>query len=202
MVDFANLDLGYDQCRDIYTIIKNDGDSLLSDLKVTYDGLCKHWIGTDATNHINHMVDVFEGIDTFVAEVGTDMAFAADKIVEVQQVRRSNGSQGKVGESLQRVERRGAPDKIDDTVEYNCVPEASNDLRMLINVCEAFDQYVNKIKSSSTELLQNWRSGNQRDKVQANINKFEEDSVEFKKVLTETRTALETAIANISSIMD
>ena len=201
MVSFQDLDLGYDQCRDIYSLIKNDGTNLLTNIKNVVDGLRTHWKGTDATLHINQLVNVYDGVDTFITEVGNDMSFASKKIVEVQEVRRANGASGKVGEALSSCEKTETPAKVDDTPEYNCMPEASNDLKTLIQIVEQFDSFTTRIKEDSNELLQNWTAGNDRDKVVRNFSKFEEDSVEYKKSIVESRDALEVAVTNMARIM-
>ena len=201
MVSFQDLDLGYEQCREIYSLIKNEGANLLSNIKYACDGLRIHWKGTDATLHINQLVSVYDGVDTFVTETGNDMSFATEKIIEVQEVRRANGASGRVGDPLSKVERSETPAKVDDTSEYYCMPEASNELKLLIQICEQFDTFTDRIRTSSNEMLQNWTSGNERDKVVRNFSKFEEDSVEYKRLITESKDALEKAIANMSRIM-
>ena len=49
--------------------------------------------------------------------------------------------------------------------------------------------------------MNNWREGNERDKVVKNTQDFENLSEEFKKMLAETRNALDIAVANLSQIM-
>ena len=201
MVNFRNLDLGYEQCKDLYDAIKVEGERLLSDLSTVYRGLNAHWKGEDATLHINQIVDVYNGVNEFIKETGNSIVFATKKVVEVQQVRKANGSSGSVGSELATMTEREALSKIEGTMEYSCVPEAKNDLQMLIQVCGEFDSFSNNVKERTSELMENWLDGNERDKVLKNSQDFEALSADFKKYLGETKDALDTAVANLSQIM-
>ena len=201
MVNFRNLDLGYDQSKDLYDAIQVEGERLLSDLNTVYNGLNNHWKGEDATLHINQITDVYNGVNEFVKDTGNTIVLATKKIVEVQQVRKANGSSGNVGAELSEVPERESLSKIEGTSEYSCVPEAKEDLQMLIQVCGEFDTFSNNVKERTAELMENWLDGNERSKVVSNAQDFETVSGEFKRYLSETRDALDTAVANLSQIM-
>ncbi len=201
MVNFRNLDLGYEQCRDLYNSVRADGTSLLDNLRVLYNSLNAHWKGTDATLHINQLVDIHTAINTFVAETCNAVAYAADKIVEVQEVRKSNGSAGMVGEQLGDVSEQERLSHVEETSEYYCTPEAKDDYQKLVEVCGEFDKFVTEVHDQTDELMNNWTEGNEREKVVRNSNEFENQSEEFKKHLAETRSALDIAVANMTQIM-
>lgn len=201
MVNFRNLDLGYEQCRDLYNAVKKDGDKLLLDMKTLYTRLNNHWKGTDATLHINQLVDIHTGINTFVADTGNAVAYAAQEISQVQGVRRANGSSGMVGEELSQCEEQGRLTKIDETDEYSCTPDVKEDYEMLVDVCTEFDTFVSTVHDKTEELMNNWIDGNEREKVVKNSNDFESLSDEYKGYLSETSKALGIAVSNLSKIM-
>jgi len=201
MVNFTNLDLGYEQSSELYSVIGSRGEDLLSNLSSLYNGLNNHWKGEDATLHINQIVDVYNGLNTFVKETGNAIADATKRIVEVQQVRKANGSSGEVGSELPNMGEKGTLSKIDGTIEYSCVPEAKGDLQELIQICSIFDEFVEEVRERSDELLHNWLDGNEREKVVNNLKKFEDDAVAYKGFLRESRSALEIATSNLSQIM-
>lgn len=201
MVNFANLDLGYEQCRDLYSAVSSRGEELLQNIKTVYNGLNNHWKGTDATLHINQLVDIHTAVNTFVADTANAVAYAAEKIVQVQEVRKANGSAGAVGELLGQLSEQERLSKIGETSEYSCTPEAKEDYQNLVQVCGEFDEFVKTVHEETEDLMNNWREGNERDKVVKNTQDFENLSEEFKKMLAETRSALDIAVANLSQIM-
>lgn len=201
MVNFRNLDLGYEQCRDLYTAVKSDGENLLTNLKQVYSGLNSHWKGTDATLHINQLVDIHTAVNVFVADTGNAVAYAAQKISEVQAVRRANGSSGAVGEELSKLSEHERLTKVEETDEYSCTPEAKNDYELLVQVCGEFDSFVSTVHEKTEELMGNWIDGNERDKVVKNSSDFESLSDEYKRYLSETKDALDIAVRNLQQIM-
>ena len=180
---------------------QNDGESLLENIKTVYNGLNNHWKGTDATLHINQLVDIHTGINTFVADTGNAVAYAAQKILQVQEVRKANGSSGMVGEELSQLSEQERLTKIDETNEYSCTPDAKGDYEMLVEVCTEFDTFVSTVHDRTEELMNNWIDGNEREKVVKNSNEFESLSDEYKRYLSETTSALDIAVSNLSQIM-
>lgn len=201
MVNFRNLDLGYEQCSDLYNAVKQGGESLLANLRTVYMGLNSHWKGTDATLHINQLVDIHTAVNTFVADTGNAVAYAAEKISQVQEVRRANGSSGMVGELLSQLSEQERLQKIEETNEYSCTPEARDDYQNLAQVCTEFDTFVQTVHEKTEDLMNNWIDGNERDKVVKNSQEFENLAEDFKRYLSETRNALDIAVSNLSQIM-
>ena len=52
-----NLDLGYEQCKEINSFSLSTGDDLLNNLSSNIANLKSHWVGTDATAHINNLIN-------------------------------------------------------------------------------------------------------------------------------------------------
>lgn len=201
MVKFNDLDLGYDQCKDLYDTIKTEGERLLSDLNLVYKGLNNHWKGEDATLHINQIVDVYNGVNEFIKDTGNAISFATKKVIEVQNIRKANGSSSVVGSELGTMLEKESLSKIETTAEYSCVPEAKKDLQTLIQVCDEFNIFSNNVETKTEELLENWQDGNERNIVMNNSQDFEKVSTDYMQFLNETRDALEIAVENLSQIM-
>ena len=200
-VDFTDLDSGYEQCKELYETATRDGERLLENLRRVYNGLNAHWKGTDATLHINKIAEVYNAVNTFIADTCNAVSFAADGIINVQEVRRANGSTGMVGEKLAIVSEKERLNNVEETNEYSCTPEARNDFSLLCEVCEKFVGFAAEVDNEMDALLNNWKEGSERDKVVTNYQNFESSYEDYKNSLEETRSALDTAVQNISQLM-
>ncbi len=203
MIKFNNLDEGYNQCANLYNFVKDRGDKIITNLNMNISDLEKHWQGDDATLHINGIIKVFNGLIQFVNSTIIDTSFAAEKIIEVQRVRRANGGNSMVGDSLPKADiSYEKKTEINGTNEYNCDPAAKSDYSNLVQICNDFESFSNTVVNYSEELMQNWIDGNGRVNVNNNFNEFRNNSDSYKKILSNAKESLNIAITNISTIMD
>ena len=203
MLKFNNLDQGYEQCNELYSSIKGKGTELLGDLNLVVTGLKEHWKGSDATLHINRLVDIHASVNTFVKDTGNLIAYAANQVVEVQEVRRANGASANVGSRLEQLSEQEGLIKAEETAEYYCTSDARNDYEKLVEVKNKFSTFTETVLSQGRTLMTNWIDGNGRNDVNNNLNNFETISEEFKNHIEDARSNLETAIIeNLSQIME
>jgi len=200
-INVNNLDLGYQQCEDLHRVVSTKGESLLNDLSRNINNLKIHWIGSDASAHINNLIKVYESLIALLTDAKAVSADAASKIIAIQEVRNSNGGGGMVGSMLPNT----APNAptigyAESTTEYYVDPAANSDYKMLQNICSEYISFRDQFRSVKDELMHNWTAGANREQAEANFNEFESNSDAYNKYLTDARDNLGIAVSNISQL--
>ena len=200
-INVNNLDLGYNQCEELNTLVKTSGEKLISELGSDINNLKVHWKGSDATKHINNLVKVYDALVAIVTDAKAVTADAGNKIIAIQEVRRSNGGAGTVGAMLSN----NAPDAsaiqpAEETTEYYCDPAARSDYNQLVQICSDFVTFKNQFQSQKDELLSNWTAGANREQAVNNFNEFESNTDTYNKYLTDAKDNLEIAVSNLGQL--
>lgn len=197
-----NLDGAYETLNSLNTLATTQGSNLVSNLSNLIGRLKTHWIGSDATVHINGLIDVYKGVATIVSNVQTVAHNASMPIVNAQTIRNSNGGSGEVGTVIPASSGEiSAIDYAADTTEYYVDPNgAPQDLTTLTAEKGAFDRFCSQFTSLKEELLNNWSSGSNRDKAVSDFEQFESDVATFTKTFNDAETNLSTAVSNLKQI--
>lgn len=200
-INVNNLDLGYEQCEGLNTLSKNSGEVLLNRLSTNVANLKVHWVGEDATLHINNLIRVYNSLGALLTDAIAVTSSAGDKIIAIQRVRSANGSSGMVGAELPKA----APNIItiaqaEPTDKYYCDPAARNDYNELDSICGAYETFVNDFKTRAGELMANWTAGANREGAKALFDQFAENTDTYKKYLTDAKENLATAVSNLSQL--
>jgi len=203
MVEFNDLDHGYDQCVALYNYLTQNGANFAREVANNIDNLTEHWTGTDATLHINNLIDFYNNIVKFIKTSVEVMADTTEKVVQVQETRESNGAQeASVGTNMSKeIDLAGDKADIPGTEKYACVPEARQDYEKLVLITENFKEFTDTIFSDSNELFANWIAGNGREGAVNQFEEFRTGSSKYYNVLTEAKEALGTATSNLEQIM-
>lgn len=195
-----NLDEGYEQCVRLHklTVV---GSGVLFKMETVITGLKANWRGGDATSHINNLITVYDALHALISDAKSVSAYAADKIVAIQEVRHANGGGGMVGERLDNSEiQKASLSKNDVTAEYYVAPEAKANYEQLCSTVDEYNLFVKNFKDIKNELLSNWTVGARREEAVASFNEFEGNTESYNKYLTDARDNLGIAISNISQL--
>ena len=198
----TNLDGAYESLKSLNQLASAKGKNLSTGLGVIIGKLKSDWKGSDATLHINNLIDVYTGVATIVENVHVVAHNASKPIVDAQTIRNSNGGSGEVGvvfptseDSIVSIEKLG------DTAEYYVDPTAApQDLSVLQTLKETFDSFCTEFTSFKDELLNNWTGGADRDRVVSDFEQFEADAANYKKYFSEAEQTLSIAISNLKQI--
>ena len=196
-----DLDLGYTQCSDLNSHAISSGEKLIGDLGTIITNLKAHWIGSDATVHINNLIKVYNGVVTVVTDAKIVSSNAGSAIIAIQEVRRSNGGSANVGTILPK----NAPDSItfqnnENTMEYKCDPAAKTDYQQLETVCTDFETFKTKFESIKNDLMSNWTAGANREGAVKVFEDFATNTETYKAYLTSARDDLQIAVSNLSQL--
>ena len=200
-IDVRDLDLGYTQCEGLNTKSKTTGEELLNKLLTNINSLKVHWIGEDATLHVNNLIRVYDSLGALLTDAILVTASAGDRIIAMQRVRSANGSGAMVGSELSKA----APNittiaQAEPTERYFCDPAARNDYNDLVAICGEYEMFVNDFKTRADELMANWTSGADRPNALRLFNEFAENTDTYKKYLTDAKENLATAVSNLSQL--
>ena len=202
MIEFNDLDTGYEQCIGIYNTVTTTGESITSRLSQTIDALTIHWLGEDATKHVNSLVKVHSEIASFIKATVEVMADTTEKVVQVQEARESNGAtNASVGTTVARDIEIPAKAEIPGTIKYFCDQEARQDHENLVQLIDDFKTFSENVERDSDELMSNWISGNGRQKAQEQFDGFKNASNGYYQVMVETASALDKAVSNLEQLM-
>ena len=200
-INVQNLDLGYNQCEDLNRLAKNQGENLLGRISANIYNLKSHWIGLDATAHINNLITVNRALGLLLADAVGVSSSAADKIIAMQRVRNANGGGGQIGSELTKVGPTAesiAPAEATD--RYFCDPAARADLEELTSICEEYHAFVENFNNITGELMSNWTMGANREGAKASFDEFAQNTVTYEKFLADARENLSTAVSNLSQL--
>ncbi len=200
-INVTDLNLGYEQCERLNTLVRNSGEKLLDNLSSNITGLKAHWIGSDATNHINNLITVYEALVALLTDAKAITSDVGNKMIAIQTVRNANGGGGQVGTELPSTAPESQTiERCSDTAEYYVDPAAKADYQLLQEECSEFATFVSEFRDMKDDLLRNWTAGVNREQAVTNFGQFESNSDTYNKYLTDARDNLEIAISNIEKL--
>lgn len=201
-IRLENLDEAHSQATKLYDIESKNGVEILTQIETLVGNLKNHWIGEDGTKHINKLIEIHDKLQNFLSVTLGNTRDAITKIVEVQEVRRANGGGGVVGEVPSVVDNFvKSLEKAETTAEYFIDPAITEDYSLLEGIEEKFKSFDSDFKNEKNNLMQNWKSGNNREQIQAEFDQIESLGQESEKVLAEVKQELATSINNARQIM-
>ena len=205
MVDFNDLDLGYEQVVAIHNYITNTGTDIATRLNANIDKLTNDWVAEDATLHINNLIDVYNKLVKFIKSSVSALSDATEKIVQVQETRESNGARSAMvgGKVSQDVDLAGDKAEISTSVKYTSDAAAlRSDYDELGHLTEEFKAFSDKVNQDGEELMSNWRAGNRREETKQELESFKTIAIEGHEKMTNAYDKLGTATTNIENISE
>ena len=200
-IQVSNLNEGYNQCEGLNSLVSSTGESLISNLETNINNLKVHWIGSDATVHINNLIQVHDALVALISDAKSTTSDAGNKIIAIQEVRSANGGGGSIGSPLSSAAPNSSSiAQCESTEEYYVDPSASSDYTMLQEECTSFTTFISDFKAKKEALLQNWTAGANREQAVANFNEFEGNAETYNKYLTEARDNLGIAVSNLNQL--
>ena len=200
-INVRDLDLGYNQCEELNTLSKTSGANLISNLGTDISNLRIHWKGTDATEHINNLIKVYEALVDLVTDAKAVTSAAGARISSIQEVRRANGGSGNVGDFLDaNAPEAGVQPILESTNEYYCDPSARNDYNLLEQVCSDYTAFVNDFRNQKDALMSNWTAGADRENAVKIFDEFDSNSETYNKYLISAKENLGIAVQNLSQL--
>lgn len=203
MISVTNLDLGYQQCSELHNLLTNTGGDLIKELETITNSLKVNWLGSDAKEHINNLIDVHDALASLVSEGITSTATAGQSMVAMQRVRSLNGAGGVVGdELLETIPEIQTLSKVEDTSEYNVKPGVSSDYQNLSQMKNDYTSFIGNFRDQKEALMSNWTDGANRTSVEQLFNTFLDSSDSYEKIITSAESNLSTAVSNLTQIID
>lgn len=196
-----DLDLAYNQASGLYNLIKDTGLGLMGELGNNINSLKENWKGSDATVHINSLIEIYGSINLMFVETANNILVpVTENIINIQRVRQSNGGSGRVGSSLANILGHPSIVRVEDTSEYYCTPAAATDRATLEEIYNRFNNLRNEFNTQENTLTTNWTDGsNQAGAVRA-FNEVENALYEYSNVIKKALDNLTTAVNNISQL--
>lgn len=205
MVDFTDLDLGYEQVVAIHNYIKNTGENLATRISGNIDKLTNDWVAGDATLHINNLIDVYNKLVKFIKNSVAALTEATEKVVEVQETRESNGARSEmVGSRVSGdVDLAGDRAEISGSVKYTSDAAAlRSDYDELGQLTDEFKAFADKVNSDGDTLMENWHAGNKREETRQELDSFKTIAIESHEKMTNAYDQLGIACTNIENISE
>ena len=201
----TNLDGAYETLKSLNNLATTDGISgvtLASTLAGIINNLKAHWIGSDATLHINNLIKVYDALCALVTDVTTVAHNVSIPIVKAKEIREANGGAASDGTVIPVYD--GSFEKISEvltTEEYYVDPTAApGDYRDLVGLSNDFNTFADKFAYYETELMENWTSGNDRATAESSFTEFNGYVVKYKEYLSDAKDNLKTATSNLSQL--
>ncbi len=203
MIKIDNLDEAHSSLTELIIKENEDGVELLNKMKELIVSLNDHWIGNDATTNINKLIDVHGKLQSFILATLESTKSALISMVNLQEVRKANGGGGQIGD-VYSIDTSFACSisKIPQTTEYYVDPSLKNDYTSLEYIEEnlkAFDSYF---KGEVDTIMNNWKSGSDREGVKANFDEINTLSTTMENTIEEVKQELSTVINNMDQVIN
>lgn len=201
-INVKNVDLAYDQCENLHKTMDMRGSVLMSELKSNITNLKVHWISSDASAHINNLIDLHTFLGNVIVDSVNSISYAADRIISIQNVRKANhGGSGNVGTHLSTRTDFDKLSHIENTAEYQAsYGELTSDLNDLKSIQASYMQLISTFKNQRDELFNNWLAGANIERARQVFNDFLDNSDKYKNYLDSAIENLSKATSNISFI--
>ncbi len=200
-ISISNLDEGYNQISDFNSYVTSEGVSLFQALEANIASLRNNWIGSDATVQINNLIKVHDALVALVTDAKRVTAFAGERIIAMQNVRRANGSAGSVGSELDGSEpSHETITAVPDTVQFDVKPGASSDLADLTTICQKFNVFTSQFTEKKNVLFSNWTEGANIETAKSSFQQFENNAATYNSYLTQAKENLGVAVSNIQKL--
>lgn len=197
-----DLDAVYDTLKKLNFLSTTDGSAIISGLNKLILSLKEHWIGSDATLHINNLIKVYNDVNKVVENVNLVAHNTSSPIVNAQSIRNANGGYGEVGEIIPLENKKmEVIENLNETKQYYVDPVLiKQDFENLITQKENFNNFCTQFSNFKDELFNNWMSGSDRDKIYNDFSEFENDADAYKKIFIEIEQTMSTVISNLRQI--
>lgn len=198
VINVNNPDLAYMKFKDMYDLLRKSSDEILDLMFNNINSMKIHWVGTDATVHINRLIEIRKRLDNVFIDGSDITSFAANRIVDIQRLRQANGGTGVVNDTLTKYAPNCANiELVVSTTEYYVDPEAAQkDLNDLKEIKAKFESFYSTFVDTKEEVMGLWHSGARRERALAYFGELEQERVNFINVLDLAINDFEIAVKN------
>ena len=188
----------YEDAKNLYmVVVKDQADSIISDLDSAISTLKNSWKGVDAGVQINNVVDVHNGMASIrnaLASLAKDSSTVAANYRDIQRLNSANI------EALTPIEvdRVVAPmepyeDKR-DTIDIT--PEAVNGKSKLDSTNDSYDAFKSAVDRYYNAIMDNWQAGPGRNNAEGAFAEFMSNANKYKQTLEDVSGSITTALRN------
>ncbi len=199
-IKINNLDLGYNQCQEINSMSLENGKTLLDNLSSNISNLKNHWVSSDATVHINNLINIYNGMGALMQDAILVTSNAANSIIAVQNVRNANGGSGMIGDKLPTTMEFTSIPLAEPTVRYDVDPGILNDLNTLQSIFSTYNKFVTDFNNQKDELLSNWIAGANKERAVSLFESFNDNTSKYTTYFNDAISNLSKATTNIGSL--
>jgi len=194
------LDDAYETINKLSLEIDKGQKKVLEDLENIINNIKTHWRGTDASNHINSLIDEYDKYSDFFNELGDMTSYISSYFVLMQRTRARMSEVTKVGTPELTTVNSKQLAKVENTEEYYYDPALRNDYNDICDLNSYYKEFINKTDQEIVTLLDNWKAGKGRNEIKEYFNAFWIVSNRISSRIEDLKDQMGKAIANASKI--
>lgn len=198
-VQIMKLDDSFTAAEDLHKTIVGSADAIMRSLETVINNLSTHWISSDATIHINHLIEGYNRFGMLFESLFQVSNNTVGFLVDMQTIRSKTGGKTDVGEKVTDMYTHKVINSIPNTSQYHYDDAVVTDYNNLVQIDSFFDGFIHKVKDTSDELLLNWKKGHGREETEHNYEEFTRLAAELKKYMADTITELKTMKGNVET---
>lgn len=192
----------HDLSKDLYQkVVLGKADFIINDLKRSIDTLKQSWEGKDAGVQINNVIEVYNAmikIRNALAELSKDSSLVALKYRGIQNANRANLEElAPVTIDGEKMRMENYDDQRDT---INITNEALAGKEVLDNANTQFEEFINEVDRYYDLIMNNWKSGDGRQKAIAAFDDFKGESSKYKTTLSEVSQSITDSLKNYNMI--
>jgi len=199
---FKNYKLAYDQTDDVYKLIQNEGARIIYNLGVLCDGLKAKWIGDDAPEHVNSLLNIQHLLKTYFESSTTMIVEVSNRVVDIHSA--IHDISGTIIVPPNLVDKFDS-DQVKDEVEKNrgyTLESLKDEYRLLIQIMDDFTKFKTEYASKFDEFFKNWKDDPRKEKIEEKFDDFIKHMDDYQQTMERTRVKLEKVVANTEQILE
>ena len=189
-----NLDETYSIISRAYNLTANDCVRIKETLEKIVPDMDNHWKSSDASVQKNNIGRMCQGLGNLIQALLPILEAAGNSIVDTQEIRKNNGGFGEVGTRLQHKEItiNQLPEYDEHTPAYTIDDGIEKVIGDFSTCSDDFSKFNSEIINAADNLLQIWKEGEDRTKLEKALNEYRENSELYKKTFADLKEKYET----------
>jgi len=196
------LDDAYSCADELTNDIGTCYNKISEDLETIVNNVKNHWKGTDASNHVNALIDEYDKYTDYFSELSYVTSYVSNYFVALQRSRARVSDNSRVGTAGMVKCDSKALSRMDTTDEYFYDGQLKQDYNDICNLCDYYNKFVRNVESKSDTIMNNWKEGKGREQVHQYFSAFNVVSSKMISRLEDLKEEIGNVIANEDHISE
>ena len=191
------------QAEEMFNVTNTTGRDLINSFATTIENLKSHWKGSDAVANLTDLSKVYTAVTDLVKNLQKIIVSVNnEEVVPMQKHIVASGGSCTIGNELAVTLNVDSVISVPtDALESWTDPAIIADAETFTNFPTTFENFVNTLNESKSNLLNNWLDGANRAEVVSTFENFNNNVADYKSQITKVRDNLNTVAENKKQLL-